>query len=207
MSRLSFTSNARPEGPSHGLSEYFFVFDVQVDLALAVGGRALRLARHRDRARHGSGLGVDGGDVLRSSVEREYAAGDRVVLDRIGVFARRHLAGRLEGLQVEHRDVVAATVADEPAVQRRDDRDAVDAGRVGNIAHDFARVQIGDDHMGIVGDVQTPGAAVDGHVVPAALAADLDFAEDVISGGRRENDRHGDQQEHQQFSHLLLHVQ
>src|SRR5262249_46354678 len=70
--------------------------------------------------------------------------------------------------------------------------DAVDARRVGNVADDLVRIQIDDDDVRSVRDVEPSRGAVDREVVPAAFAADLDVAEDVITGGggERQRDRH-----------------
>src|SRR5262245_51368587 len=54
--------------------------------------------------------------------------------------------------------------------------------RVGDVSDDFRRVHVDDNHMRGVGDVQAPGAAIGGQVVPAAVSADRDFLHDVITG-------------------------
>ncbi len=66
----------------------------------------------------------------------------------------------------------------------------MDARRVGDVADDLVGVEIDDGDVRPVRDVQPPRRAVDREVVPAAFAADLDLADDVIAG-RRGGERGG----------------
>ena len=54
--------------------------------------------------------------------------------------------------------------------------------------------------------IQAPCGAVDRQVVPAALAADLDGAHDVVTGRGRHRERHGHQEQNQEPSHVILHL-
>jgi hypothetical protein len=58
----------------------------------------------------------------------------------------------------------------------------VDAGRVRDVADDLVGFEIDDRDVAGVRDVQPVRGAVDGQVVPAALAADRDLADDVVAG-------------------------
>src|SRR5262249_57524604 len=100
--------------------------------------------------------------------------------DGIRILAGGGGAGDFQRLQVEDRDGVAAAVADEALVEIRRDRDAVHAGRVGNVADHLVGVQIDHHDVGGVRDVEPPRGAVDREIVPAAIAADRNVAQDVI---------------------------
>jgi hypothetical protein len=103
------------------------------------------VAGQRNRRRDGTRLRVNRGRAPRSAVEGEDPPRFCVVADRIRVLAGRRRADRLQRLEIEDRHVVAAAVADEPAVQLRRDRNTVDTGRLGYVADHFVRVEI-DDH-------------------------------------------------------------
>ena len=105
-----------------------------------------------------------------------------VVADRIRVLSGRHRPIAFSVFRSKMVTLFAAAVAHEAAVQLRRDRDAVNARRIGDVADHFARVDIDDDDVGRMRDIEPARRAVDGQIVPAAFAADLDLAEEVITG-------------------------
>ena len=69
-----------------------------------------------------------------------------------------------------------------PAVQVGDEGDAVDAGRVGDLADDLLGVEVDDDDAGAPRDVEPPVRGVHFEEVPAPLAADLDLVDLLVAG-------------------------
>ena len=85
----------------------------------------------------------------------------RVVEDRVGHAAGLDLVGWLQGLEVEDRHAAIAAVAGEPLAELRHDRDAVDAGRVGQLADDGFRVEVEHGDPIASRDVEPPRLGVD----------------------------------------------
>ena len=120
-------------------------------------------------------------------VDGEHPARCRFVTDRVGVLSGGHFAGLCQRLQIEDRQNVGLPVGNEALVEVVGNGDAVHAVQVGNLPHDLPRIRIDYFHRGAVGGVETPVDAIQGDVVPAAGAANLDLIDDLITfrGKRR----------------------
>ena len=130
---------------------------------------------------------------LAAAVHGEDALADGIVDDGVGILAGLDLAADRQGLGVEDGHGVGATVADEAAAEFRRKRDAVHTGSVGNVAYHLAAGRIEHDDVGRARDVEAARAGVEGQVVPAALAAQGNFLEEVIAGSGKDR-RRGQQQ-------------
>src|SRR5882762_3544599 len=107
---------------------------VHVDSALAVSDGKFGLTTKRYGARDRAVGSSDGGGVLAAAVEGEDTLADRVVDDSVRIGVGLDRADRLQRLEIENRDVIAAAVAGEAAAEIRRDSDAVHALRVRNVA-------------------------------------------------------------------------
>ncbi len=143
------------------------------------------LAIERDRADYGAIRGVDGGGVFAAAVEGEDALGDGIVEDGVGIAVCLYRADRLQRLEVENRDVVAAAVAGETAAEVGSDGNAVNPFGVRDVANDGVGVRIENHDVRAARDVNAAGVTIHVDVIPTALAADRDGFDDVIARTRR----------------------
>src|SRR5580704_6366907 len=167
------------------------VFVVDEDAALAVGCGEFRLATQGQRANDRAIGGVDGGGVFAAAVEGEDAFGYGIVGDRVGIGVGLYRANGFHRLEIEDGRGVGAAAADETASEVGGYRDAVDAGRVRDVAFNRVSVRVHDHDVSAVRDVDAAGVAVHRHVVPAVVAGDGDRFDDVITGGSRGRCRGG----------------
>ena len=170
------------------------VFDVDVDISLAIGHAGLRLAAEWNRAHNFPGGGIDHRAVLGFGVEGVHALGRRVVQDGVGTLAHFHLVEHLQRLEVEDGEHVVAAAGDESAAQFRSERHAMNSGEVGDVAGGFQRLGVDHHDVSAAGDEQTIGIAVVGEVVPTAFAAEFDAVGQLVgllSGCRNRNERSG----------------
>ena len=93
----------------------------------------------------------------------------------------------MERAGIENPDRLIAAGAGEAAVQLGDQRHPMHAGRVGDLAHEGARIGVDHDHARAAGDVEPVAGRVESEVVPAPVAAERVAAYDVI----RARLRHG----------------
>ena len=155
------------------------VFDVDVDLVLAVELALLRRAADVDGGEDGAILVIDDGDVGLGVREVVVAVVHRIVEVAVGIALDRDGLDDGEGLCVEHGDsprrgeTVAGYVVDDRAV----------AAGSGDVADLLESVQIEDaDVTGGAGacDVEGPVGGIGGDVVHPTIAADLDGLQHLV---------------------------
>jgi hypothetical protein len=182
------------EAPGVQGHDLALVLDVHVDAALVVRHRELRLAAQGNGTGHRAARRVEGGGIAAPAVEREHPARGAVVQDRVRVLTGLDLADPAQGLEVEDRRARAATVADEAAAKVAGDRDAVHARRVRDVADHRPGIGVDHHHVRAVRNEQTARGRVEGEIVPAAVAAELDRADQPVAGrcggSRGESHRH-----------------
>src|SRR5262249_33687930 len=74
------------------------------------------------------------------------------------------------------------SIAGEPFFVLRGQRDAVDALRVGYLAHEFPFLHVHDLNTVGAGDVQPASVGIHRQVIPAAFASEFDFLDDLVGG-------------------------
>ena len=171
-------------GVHHG--DVVLVFDIDIDVALAIADGLFRRAAEIERADDGAVLGVDHGGVRGTVAEDPDALVERVEQDAVG--AALHVDGldRRQRFGVPHGDGFAAG---EAVIALGVDGGAARVG-VGDFAHWRERVQVEDRNAGALPaarDVQAASHRIGIHVVEAAGAAHLGGLDHFVlgqSGGR-----------------------
>src|SRR4051812_42550303 len=72
---------------------------------------------------------------------------------------------------------------------------------IGNLSHDLESIKIHDHDFGSVRNIEAAGGAIDGEIVPAAFAADLQLVGDVIAVGGRAGCEETQQQKRTKIGH------
>ena len=134
------------------------------------------------RCADGAISGVDGGRIVADAVHDEAALRDVVVDKGVGVFASLDRTNLLQGFQIDDSGGVRVTVGGEPAAEVGRERHSVSIRQTGDFAHDGARVNVYHVDVIVTSDVETPGTAVHGDVVPAFGATDGDAIQEVVAG-------------------------
>ena len=115
--------------------ELALVLDIDVHVSAPIRHRVLRLAPEVQRAHDGSGLRIDRGRISPAAIECEHATREGIIGDRIRIAAGDpHHRERRERLEIEDRHGGVAAVAREAPIQLADERNAVHAVGVGDIA-------------------------------------------------------------------------
>src|SRR5258708_6369595 len=92
------------------------------------------------------------------------------------------MADDLEGLQVEFDDDVGLAGGDVSFAGFLNQRDAVHAGSLGNLADRFSSLRVEDIHLGGVRHEQPRAHGVVGDVVPSALAGHGNLTGYLVTG-------------------------
>src|SRR5581483_2020899 len=173
-----------------------FVFKIDEDLSLAVGDGELRATLQGNGPYDLRAGRVNGGGVVAAAIKGEHAISRRVENDGVGAGADRHALHFLERVEVEDGDRIIASIAGKPAPQFWDKGDPMNAGGIGDLAHDNVLIYIQDGDAIETGDIETMRWAVNGEVIPAAFPTHSDLLDLVVVGGfrRRERDAAGKEQ-------------
>src|SRR5262245_7856178 len=118
---------------------------------------------------------------MRTVIIGEYALRAVIVVDAIRAFAHVDLLNQLERRRVKHRHFALATIAGEAMLGRRGDA-AMNTGRIGDRANNFAAVGI--DNFDLIGmrDIEATRRAVDVDVIPSARASNRIAADNLVPG-------------------------
>ena len=187
-------SMARPEGDSQpaghvavilcvlrvDLEHFALVFNVVVDVALAIGGGELGLAGHIDGGDDFARCGVDDRDVLAAAVEGPHGFGGGFVDDGVGIGAGGDGGDGGEVGAIEDHDRVASAIGDVADLAIGIERDAVGAVQAADGAEEFAAGGVDRVHMIAARDVDAMGGGVDEQVVPSAAVGELPLIENLI---------------------------
>src|SRR5258708_37647163 len=92
--------------------ELGFVFKVDENCAFSIGCGKFQLAANCDSACDFAVSRIDRSDVATASVHREDAFRRWIVNDGVRICSGQDGAKRLKRLEVEHRDVIGAAIAD-----------------------------------------------------------------------------------------------
>ena len=131
-----------------------FVFEVDVDVAGAVGRREFGLAAEGDGGQHVAGDGVNCGGILAEAVHGKNALGRGIVDDGIRIFPRLRVADRLQRLHVKNCDGAGLAVGCESVAEFRSESDAMHPRRIRNCADDFLGVDVKNVDPSAAGDEQ-----------------------------------------------------
>src|SRR5882757_745234 len=111
---------------------------------------------------------------MTASVKSEYALGRGIVQNGVGIFANVfYLAYERKRFQIEDADSAFAAVAGESAIELRSERDAVNAGRVRDVADRFAGIGVNHNDVGSSRDEEAPRIGVEREIVPSAFPAEF----------------------------------
>src|SRR5207248_9953913 len=145
------------------------VYQIYVDVALAVSNRKLRLATIGHRSRHFTGSRFDRRSVIAISVERKDPSGCRVIDDGVGISADADFLDFMKILEVEHHGGGSLPDRNKSLANIRSDRDAMNARGVRNRANDFAAVYVQYDHFRKMRDVHASSAVINRLKVPGVI--------------------------------------
>src|SRR5581483_8200632 len=163
--------------------KFAFVFDVHEHGAFGIAGSEFGFAVEFDGGKNFAFIGVDHAGILAAAVEGEDSFGGGIIEDSIGIIADFDLRShRRERFDVENGDGAFTPVAGKAFSEIRSERDAVNAGRVGNIAYRFARLGIEDDHVRATRDENAVRIGISGEIVPAPFTSELVRLCYVVSG-------------------------
>ena len=197
--RRVLVSIAMPDGSSHGASGHLLsnrqrlridlhhlalVFDVDVDVALAIGRGELGLSFQRHGARQRSFLGVHRGGAGAAAVERENTLGCRIVNDAVRIHPGRNLAHLRERLHIENHHLVRRAIADESVIEFGRERDAMHQLQARDVAGHFAFLAIHHIHFGAVRNEHAARRGIGGQVIPEAIAGNTDFPDLMVAALR-----------------------
>ncbi len=152
-----------------------------VNHALFVGHGELGPAAELDRADHLVRLSIDRRRVHAAGVEGEDTFRGRVVDDGVRRGADFGPGRFVQRLQVEDRHGRVAAVAGVALFLPRGDGDAVDTGGVLYFADDLPLIDVHDNDAVGAREKEPPARGVHREIIPAALAADLDRAEQMVA--------------------------
>jgi len=179
---------ARGEGPAilHfesldvNVERFVFLFEIDVEIALAVGGTVFGAAAEINGACDGAVGGIEDADAVAFAVHDVEALGERFVDDGVGLLAYFDFGKGFERFQVEGNDGIGFAGGDVAAAEFGGD--GLHRGRPGvwNGAHEGQRVRIHHVNLGGVSDVDAAGGFVDDDVIPAARARDSHFFQKLI---------------------------
>src|SRR3989442_6586625 len=120
------------------------IFAVDVDKSILADDRLFAIALHRHSADYVTARCIDGRDVMRTVIIREYALGSGIVVDAVRASAHIDLFNELQRSRVKHRDFVLAAIAGEAVLESGSDRGAMNARRVGDRTDNLTSVDVDD---------------------------------------------------------------
>ncbi len=160
--------------------QFILVLDIDEDGAGAVSGGRFRLAAQRHAAHRLARRHVNGGGIAAAAVEGEDAVGGLVIHDAVGILSGARLTQLLEALGVEDRNLAGAAFADIGLAA--DESGAVNARQAGDVVQHLAGIDIHHHQMAAAGDPEIAGGRIHVEIVEAAIAAQRDALDDVITG-------------------------
>ena len=111
---------------------------------------------------------------MAAPVEGKHAFGHSVIKDGVGIFADIfHPGDELKRFQIEDADGTVFAVAGKSKVEFRSESDAVNARRLGDLAHRLAGIGVDHDDVTGAGDEKAAGVGIELEVVPTTLAANF----------------------------------
>src|SRR5258705_13717683 len=159
---------ARGEGPAilHfesldvNVERFVFLFEIDVEIALAVGGSVFGAAAEINGAGNGAVGGIEDADAVAFAVHDVEALGERFVDDGVGLLAYFDFGKAFERFQVEGNDGIGFAGGDVAAAEFGGDGHTVGARSVWNGAHQGQRVRIHHVNLGGVSEVDAAGGFV-----------------------------------------------
>ena len=156
------------------LQDLVLVREVYEHAPLTIGHSEFGPAAEGHGARNHSVHGVDGGGVWTIDVHREDALCDLIIYKRVGVLTGLYGADFSQRFQIDDCGSIRAGVGRKATADVGCGDQAVGLLQTGYLAHDGAGVDVHHVYMISPADVETPGRAIHGQVVPALRPADGD---------------------------------
>src|SRR5258706_8963552 len=161
---------ARGEGPAilHfesldvNVEGFVFLFEIDVEIALGVGGAVFGAAAKINCACDGAVGGIEDADAVAFAVHDVEALGEGFVDDGIGLLAYFDFGKGFERFQVEGNDGIGFAGGDVAAAEFGGDGHTVGARRVLDGAHEGQRVRLHHLNLGGVCDVDAAGGVLRG---------------------------------------------
>src|SRR6185369_15966110 len=172
---------------------FALILDVDEDFSGSRAHAELRLTVERDRADYFPGSRLDGSRVVAAAIEGKHALGGWIEKDCVRILTNvLNLGDGFEGIEIEDGDRALAAVTGEAAAKTGSEGNAVDPGRVENVADLFPRVGLENDDVGSARDEQMAGVGINVQIIPSSFAADFvgfDHMQPGVLGGSH---AHGD---------------
>src|SRR5258706_7201081 len=172
------------EGVGVKVERFVFVFEIDVEIALAVGGAVFGAAAEINGAGDGAVGGIEDADAVAFAVHDVEALGERFVDDGVWLLAYFDFGKGFERFQVEGNDGIGVAGGDVAAAEFGGDGYTVSARSVWNGAHEGQGIGVHHVHLGGMGDIDAARGLVNDDVIPAACAGDCNFFQKVIIFGR-----------------------
>src|ERR1700751_1038120 len=171
----SYLQSARVNG-----DKFTLVFQVDVNRSLAIGHGKLRSATKLDRAYHAAVPRINDSGAMRIAVHHEYALGDGVVNNAVGILVSLCFSGRLQCLEVKNDHFALCAVGDEAFTKFTGERDTVVLLQTSDVPDQGSGVSVHDLDFRAMGDVNAARGGIYGDVIEVLATAALGRAEAIF---------------------------
>src|ERR1700756_4576218 len=135
------------------VERFVFLFEIDVEIALAVGGAVFGPAAEINGAGNGAIGGVEDADAVAFAIHDVEALGERFVDDGVGLLAYFDFGKGFQRFQVKGNDGIGFDGGDVAAAEFGGDGHAVGARGVWNGAYEGQGIGVQNIHLRGVGDV------------------------------------------------------
>ncbi len=160
------------EGCRVDLNDFALVFDVDVDVARAVGHRKLRYSAKLNFTDDPARGCINDRRGLAGFVADEEPSRDVVIDHAVRVSICLDPASNCERLRIEGDDFILLSVAQEAGVQFVNDNNPMNEAKAAERSNALLRIEVENDHLAGMRDIQASRLCVSRQVVPRPVAAE-----------------------------------